>query len=193
MMGIEDNPFQRENMMAEKKPSGKVVPILLVVLLLIVIAAAAGYYISLVRFDRKSERLEAAFNAFESKHEMTLASLRSEVMDIQASIQDREGRAEEETKTLRLKSILLKAKGEIISSNIFLTQGDPDKALQLLDSAIGVLKDALDMAEGPVKDKIEEVRLGLATVKGIIQVNSVQAQKELDRLWREIDLLAENS
>ena len=168
---------------------GKVIPLLLVMLVLVLIAAAAGYYISLVQFDKKTDMIQSRFDLFEGKYEMTLTSLKSEIMDIQAYIQEKEGEAEAETKRLRLMSTLLKAKGDIISGKIALSQEDTGKALGFLDSAIGVLKEAYELGDETFKDRIEDFRLQLATVKGIIEVNTFKAQQELDRLWREIDSL----
>ena len=172
--------------------TGKIIPILLVFLTVILIAAAAGYYFSLVRFDKKTSGIEDKFNKFEGKYEMALTSLRSDVTAIQAYIHEKEGKAEEETNTLRLISTLLKAKGEIISGRIALTQEDSTKALSFIDSAIGVLKEAYELADEKDKPSIETIRLELATVKGILELNSFKAQQELDRLWREIDKLTES-
>ncbi len=47
------------------------------------------------------------------------------------------------------------------------------------------------MADENTKERIEDLRLRLATVKGIIEVNSFKAQQELDKLWRELDTLIE--
>ena len=169
--------------------TGKVVPILLIVLIVVLIALAAGYYFSLTRFDKKTALIEDKFSEFEGKYEMVLTSLKSDVLAIEAYIKEKEGKAEEESRALRLMSTLLKAKGDIISGRISLSQKEPDTALSFMDSAIGVLKDAYDLADEKEKTAIESLRLELATVKGIMEVNVFKAQQELDRLWREIDKL----
>ncbi len=171
----------------ETNRSGKVIPILLVIIILMAAAFAGGYYISWLQFNKKTERLSRDFDAFEGRYEKTLSSLRSGLMDIQAYIDGKEGKTEAETKQLRMMSILLKAKGEIISSKLALSRGEVDQSLQFLNDSIHVLKDAYEMAETEKKDQIEEIRLQLATVKGLIQVNSDKAQQELDALWRRIE------
>jgi hypothetical protein len=169
---------------------GKVVPLLLVFLVVILIALAAGYYFSLTRFDKRTGIIEDKFSAFEGKYEIFLSSLRSDVTAIEAYIEKKEGKSEEETKALLMMSALLKAKGEIISGRIALSQEDPEKALDFIDSAISVLKQAYELADEGKKSSIESLRLELATVKGIMEVNAFKAQQELDRLWRVIDNLA---
>ncbi|MBE0460667.1 MAG: hypothetical protein IBX60_03420 [Candidatus Aminicenantes bacterium] len=178
-------------MIVFKNPSGKIIPLLLVILILIIIAFGGGYYLSFTRFNQKFSQLNDRFNEFESKYEMVLSSLRSEQMETTAYIKEKEGKTQQETNQLRLMSILLKAKGEIISSKISLTRDEIKKSLEHLDSSIIVLRDAFDLADGNIKEKIEELRLKLATVKGIIEVNPSKAQQELDKLWREIDTLIE--
>lgn len=174
-----------------KNPSGKIVPILLVVLALLIVAFAAGYFIALVRFDDKFSKLNQRFDEFESKYEKVLSSLHSDQMEIKAYIEEKEGKAQEETKKLRMMSILLKAKGEIISSKSSLSRDKVKSSLEHLDSSIAVLREAFDLADKEIKEKIEDLRLRLATIKGIIEVNSFKAQQELDKLWREIDTLIE--
>ncbi|MFP4083085.1 MAG: hypothetical protein ACLFVG_10080 [Candidatus Aminicenantes bacterium] len=178
-------------MMAFKNSSGKVIPILLVVLVLLILAFAGGYFLALVRFDQKYNRIEEKFSAFESKYEKVLTSLRSGQMEIRAYIKEKEGKAKQETNRLRMMGILLKAKGETISSKISLSRDDTKTALDHVDSAISILRDAFELAQGDTRDKIEDIRLRLATVKGIIELDSFKAQKELDKLWREIDALTE--
>lgn len=168
---------------------GKVFPMLLIVLILMAIALGAGYYISLIKFYKKTDTVQASFSQFEGKYEMALTSIKADIMEIQAYIQEKEGETEKETGRLRLMSALLKAKGEIISGKIALSQESPSKALAFMDSAIGVLKEAYELADDAQKDKIEALRLQLATVKGITEVNAYKAQQELDKLWREIDSL----
>jgi hypothetical protein len=170
-----------------KHRQGKVIPILLVILLLMAAAFAAGYYISWLQFNKKTERLTRDFYAFEGKYEKTLSSLRSNIMDIQTYIEEKEGKTKAETQKLRLMSILLKAKGEIISSKLALSRGDVDQSLQSLNDSIAVLKDAYEMETADKKDRIEEIRLQLATAKGLIRVDVEKAQQELDALWRKID------
>lgn len=174
-----------------KSRSGKVVVLVLVILILMVFACAVGYYLSLVRFDNKFSEFSTRYDEFESKYEQTITTLRSNQMDIQAYIEEKEGKAQEETNKLRMMSILLKAKGEIISSKIVLSREEPQKSLKHLDSSIIILRDAFDLADETIKENIEDLRLRLATVKGIIEVNSFKAQQELDKLWREIDTLTE--
>lgn len=176
-------------MIVFKNPSGKVISLLLIVLILLVVAFGVGYYLSLVRFDEKLSQLDDKFNEFESKYERVLSSLHSDQMEIKAYIKEKEGKAQEETNQLRMMSILLKAKGEIISSKISLTRDEVKTSLEHLDSSIAVLREAFDLADENTKEKIEDLRLRLATVKGIIEVNSFKAQQELDKLWREIDTL----
>lgn len=178
--------------MISKNRSGKVVVLVLVILILMVLACAVGYYMSLVRFDNKFSEFDQKYAEFESKYEQTLTTLRSNQMDIKAYIEEKEGKAQEETDKLRMMSILLRAKGEIISSKIVLSREETQKSLEHLDSSIAILRDAFDLADEAVKDNIEDLRLRLATVKGIIEVNSFKAQQELDKLWREIETLTEN-
>lgn len=185
------NIVWEKEMIVIKNPSGKVIPLLLAVLILIVVAFVAGYFLCLVRFDEKFSQLNDNFNEFESKYEKVLSSLQSEQMEIKAYITEKEGKAEEETKKLRMMSIILKAKGEIISSKISLSRDEIKASLEHLDSSIVVLREAFDLADENTKEKIEDLRLRLATVKGIIEVNSFKAQQELDKLWREIDTLIE--
>ncbi len=171
--------------------SGKVVVLVLVILILMVLACAVGYYLSLVRFDNKISEFSERYDDFESKYEQTITTLRSNQMDIKAYIEEKEGKAQEETNKLRMMSILLKAKGEIISSKIVLSREETQTSLEHLDSSIVILRDAFDLADETIKESIEDLRLRLATVKGIIEVNSFKAQQELDKLWREIDALTE--
>ncbi len=174
-----------------KNPSGKALPILLIVIILLIVAFAAGYFIALVRFDEKYNQLTEKYNQFESKYERVLSNLHSGQMEIKAYIEEKEGKAEEETRKLRMTSTLLKAKGEIISSKISLSRNEVKPSLEYLDSSIGVLREAYDLADENTKERIEDLRLRLATVKGIIEVNSFKAQQELDKLWRELDTLIE--
>lgn len=167
--------------------TGKIVPILLVIIILMAAAFAGGYYISWLTFNKKTERLGRDFSAFEGKYEKTLSAIRSDIMDIQAYIEEKEGRTEAETRQLRMMSILLEAKGDIISSKLALSGGETDKSLQFLNESIRVLKEAYDMADMDKKAQIEEIRLQLATVKGLIQVNSKKALQELDAIWRDLD------
>lgn len=176
-------------MILSKNPSGKITSLLLIVLILLVVAFVVGYYLCLVRFDEKFSQLNDKFNEFESKYERVLSSIHSEQMEIKAYIKEKEGKAQEETNQLRMMSILLKAKGEIITSKISLTRDDIKTSLEHLDSSIVVLRKAFDFADDNTKEKIEDFRLRLATIKGIIEVNSFKAQQELDKLWREIDTL----
>jgi len=178
-------------MIVFKNPSGKIVPLLLVILILIIVAFGGGYYLSFTRFDQKFSKIGDRYNEFESKYEIVLSSLRSDQMKIKAYIEEREGKSQQETNQLRMMSILLKAKGEIISSRIHLSQDEMEKSSEHIDNSIAVLRDAFDLADGKVKEKIEKLRLKLATIKGIIEVNSSKAQQELDKLWREIDTLIE--
>lgn len=181
-------------MILHKNPSGKikVIPILLIVLILLLIAFAAGYYLSLVRFDDKLNRLNEKFMEFEGKYEKVLTSLQSGQMDIRAYLEEKEEKAEEEAKKLKMLSALLKAKGEIIACKISLSQDETQKSHEHLNSSIDVLREAFDLADENLKEKIEDLRLRLATVKGIMDVNSFKAQQELDKLWREIDTLIQH-
>ncbi len=166
---------------------GKVVPVLLVVIIFMAAAFAAGYYVSWLQFSKKTEELRYDFSSFEARHEKILSSLRSDVMDIKAHLEEYKGKAETEARQLRMKSIMLKAKGEIISSKLSLSRNEEDRSIQYLSDAIGVLKEAYDVSESSVKQQIEDIRLQLATIKGLIQVDSEKAQQELDKLWRRID------
>ncbi len=179
-------------MMEFKNPSGKVVPVLLIVFILLIAAFAAGYFLAIVRFDAKYNQLEEEYSQFESKYEKVLSDLQSGQMGIKAYIEEKEGKTEEETRKLRMMSILLKAKGEIISSKISLSQNEVKTSLEQLDSSIRILREAFDLADENTKERIEDLRLRLATVKGIIEVNSFKAQQELDKLWRGIDTLIED-
>lgn len=172
-----------------KTTAGKTVPILLVIIILLIAALAAGYYISFMRYEKKAKALDESFKAFEGKYEKVLSTLHSGQMEIQAYIEEKEGKTAEETKNLRMMGILLKAKGEIISSKMALSRDEKSESLGYLDSAISVLKEAFDMADEATQVKIEDLRLRLATIKGILEVNSPKAQKELDKLWREIDAI----
>jgi len=175
--------------MNSHQTKGKILWILLVVLILMLAAAGTGYYFSLTRFQKKVELLDDKFIAFESKHEKVMATIQASQMDINAYIKEKEGKTEEETRKIRLTSILLKAKGEVISSKISLSQDDVNNAVASLDSSIVVLKNAYQIAEEDMMNKIEDLRLRLATIKGLIEVNSLKAQKELDAVWREIEKL----
>jgi len=179
--------------MISKHRSGKVVPLILIILILMVLACAVGYYLSLARFDNKFSDFDQKYAEFESKYEQTITALRSNQMDIKAYIEEKEGKAQEETNKLRMMSILLRAKGEIISSKIVLSREETQKSLEHLDASIAILRDAFDLADETIKESIEDLRLRLATVKGIIEVNSFKAQQELDKLWREIDSLTEKT
>ncbi|MFB0566215.1 MAG: hypothetical protein ACETWK_11135 [Candidatus Aminicenantaceae bacterium] len=172
-----------------KDPPGKIIVILLVILIVVVVVFGAGYYLSIIRFDQKFNDMNEKFEKFEGKYEVVLSSLSSDLMEMKAYLKEKEGKAVEEANQLKVMSILLKAKGEIISSKLALSRREVDKSLEHLDTSISVLKDALDVAVGEVKDEIEDLRLRLATVKGIMEVNSHKAQEELDTLWREIDNL----
>lgn len=174
-----------------KNSSGKVVPVLLIIIVLLIAAFAAGYFLALVRFDAKYDQIGEKHSLFESKYEKALSTLQSDQMEMKAYIEEKEGKAEEETRKLRMMSILLKAKGEIISSKISLSRNEVQKSLEQLDSSIAILREAFDLADENSKERIEDFRLRLATVKGIIEVNSFKAQQELDKLWREIDTLVE--
>jgi hypothetical protein len=173
------------------KSSGRIFQLLLLILILMAAAMAVGYYLSVNRFQKKSDSLQDMISRFEGKYEMVLTGLQSDIMEIKAYIQDKEGRTEAETKKIRLTGILLKSKGEIISAKISLSQEDVPKAIELIDSAIQVLKTGLELSEDDFRDKIEETRLQLATVKGLIEVNTFKAQQELDKLWRSIEKLVE--
>lgn len=176
-------------MTGSKNYSGKVTNVLLIVLIFLIIAFAGGYYVSLLKFNQRSNQLDEKFIEFESRYEQIISTLHSSQMEIKAYIEEKEGKTQEETKQLRLQSILLKAKGEVISSKIALSRNEIQTSLEQLDVSIVVLRDAFELATGDVKEKIEDLRLRLATVKGIIEVNAQKAQQELDKLWREIDTL----
>jgi len=172
-----------------KHQSGKIIVILLIILIVVVVAFAGGYYLSVVRFDQKFNDMKEKLDKFEGKHEVVLSSLSSDLMEMKAYLKEKEGKAVDEANQMKIMSVLLKAKGEVISSKLALSGGELEKSLEHLDTAISVLKDALDLASAEIGDKIEDLRLRLATIKGIIEVNPVKAQQELDALWREIDTL----
>jgi len=172
-----------------KCKSGKVVPVLLIIIILMAAAFAAGYYVSWMQYKKKASALRHDFSSFEGKYEKTLTSLRSDIVEIKSYIKEKEGETEQETQQLRMKSILLKAKGEIISSKLALARGEVDQSLQFLNNSISVLKEAYEMAGPKTKEHIEDIRLQLATVRGLIQVDPEKAQQELDALWRKIETI----
>jgi flagellar basal body-associated protein FliL len=178
--------------MVSRHNTGKILWVLLVILILLTAAAGGGYYFSLTRFQKKVEAIEDKFSAFESKHEKALTSIQADQMDINAYIKNKEGQTEEETRKIRLTSILLKAKGEVISSKISLSQDDVENAIKTLDTSISVLKNAYQIADEDMMNKIEDLRLQLATIKGLVEVNSLKAQAELDKIWREIEQIISN-
>lgn len=169
--------------------SGKVFYLLLIVLILIAAALGIGYYLSLVRFDQKFSDMNNKVDKFESKYEMMLASVDSDLREIKSYLKEKEGKAEDEAKQLKMMSVLLKGKGEIISSKLSLLAEKVPESIEHLDTAISVLREAYELAGEKMKEKIEDIRLRLATVKGIIEVNAFKAQQELDKLWREVDTL----
>jgi len=169
--------------------SGKIILLLLIVLILIGAALGIGYYLSLVRFDQKFSAMNNKVDQFESKYELMLSSLDSDLREIKAYLKEKEGKAEDETKQLKMMSVLLKAKGEIISSKLSLSAEKVKESIEHLDTSIVVLREAYELADEKMKEKIEDIRLRLATVKGIIEVNAFKAQQELDKLWREVDTL----
>ncbi len=169
--------------------SGKIFYLLLVILILIGAALGVGYYLSLIRFDQKFSDMDNKVDKFESKYEMMLSSIDSDLREIKAYLKEKEGKAEDEAKQLKMMSILLKAKGEIISSKLSLSAEKVPESTEHLDTSIKVLRDAYELAGEEMKEKIEDIRLRLATVKGIIEVNAFKAQQELDKLWREVDIL----
>jgi len=171
------------------KNLGKTVLLLFIILILVAAALGVGYYLSLVRFDHKFSELDNKFDKFEGKYEMVLSSLDSDLMEIKVYIKEKEGIAQEEANQLKLMSVLLKAKGEIISSKLSLANKEATKSLEHLNASISVLGNALDFADEKIKEKIEDLRLRLATVRGILEVNTFKAGQELDKLWREIDTL----
>lgn len=176
-------------MSKSENSSGKVIPLLLIVFICMIVAFAIGYYLSLVRFDQKYSQLMDSFDKFESRYELVLSSLDSDIKEVKAYIQEKEGKTQEETNQLKMMSILLKAKGEIISSKLALSREEVKKSLKHIETSIVVLREAIDLADEETKEKIEEFRLKLATVKGIIEVNAFKAQQELDKIWREIGSL----
>jgi hypothetical protein len=176
-------------MKAFNHTSGKIIPLLLIILILMAAALGIGYYLSLVRFDQKFSDMKGKLDSFESKYEMMLSSLDSDVREIKAYLKEKEGKAADEAKQLRMMSVLLKAKGEIISSKLSLSAEKVEESLGHLDTSITVLREAYELADEQMKEKIEDIRLRLATVKGIIEVNAFKAQQELDKLWREVDTL----
>ena len=170
-----------------KESLGKRIFYFFIILVLLAAAMAVGYYLSLVRFDKKYINLNDKFDKFESRYELVLSTLNSDIKEMEAYLKEKEGKAEEEANQLMLMSILLKAKGEIISSKLSLSREEMEKSLEHLDSSISVLGNAYDLADEKLKEKIEDLRLRLATVKGVIEVNATKAENELDKLWREID------
>lgn len=177
--------------MRGKHSSGKIVPLLLFILILLIAAAGTGYYLSFLRFDGKVNHLNKRFEDFENKYEKTLSILHSDTIAIKAYLEEKEGKTEEETNRLKMMSILLKAKGEIISGKLAISRDEASKSLEYLDAAIAVLKEAYALANEANKEKIENIRLNLATVKGMVEVNAQKAQQEMERLWRQIDILIE--
>ena len=169
--------------------SGKIIPLLLIILILIAVALGVGYYLSLVRFDQKFSNMNTKLDKFESKYEMMISTIDSDLREVKAYLKEKEGQAEDEAKQLKMMSILLKAKGEIISSKLSLSAEKVEESLGHLDTSITVLREAYELADEQMKEKIEDIRLRLATVKGIIEVNAFKAQQELDKLWREVDTL----
>ncbi|MFW6131501.1 MAG: hypothetical protein ACOC5F_02765 [Candidatus Aminicenantaceae bacterium] len=168
---------------------GKVVPILLLIIFFVACALGGGYYLSQLRFNKKFEELSTRFEELESKHEMILSNLDRDVKKIQIHLREKEGQAVEESKNLKRLSFLLEAKGEVISGKLSLSRSEVKKSLEHIDNAIKVLKSASEFSEEKEQGIIEDIRLRLATVKGIIEANSKKAQDKLDQLWREIDKL----
>ncbi|MFQ6070484.1 MAG: hypothetical protein ACE5LC_08155 [Candidatus Aminicenantales bacterium] len=144
----------------EKTRPRKFLPLVITVIILMVFAFAVGYYLSMVRFDRKYTQ-----------------------------IKEREEKAEVQAVKLEIIDILLRAKAEVISARIALPQGDMERSIDSINASIAVLKGAFQKAEEDIQDKIESLRLRLATVKGFIEVDTERAEKELDTMWREIESL----
>lgn len=179
--------MRRDHMNPKNITRGKIVPILLLIIILMACALGVGYYLSQMRFDKKVKTLNEKFDKLESRQEVVTTQLDYEVKKIQVELREKEGQTEEEAKQLKLMSYLLKAKGEIISGKLALANGNGQECMTHIDEAIKVLKDAIEITDENRSEKIESVRLRLATAKGLMEADVEKAQEELDKLWREID------
>ncbi|MCP2605180.1 hypothetical protein NLC29_03395 [Candidatus Aminicenantes bacterium AH-873-B07] len=172
-----------------ERKEGKLVVILLIIFILILIALALGYYLGTLKYEKQYERLSSEFDRFRSNYEYRLTSIESKVSKIMAFVSERKGETEEQVNRIKLMSLLLKAKGEIISCKLSLANENTDKSFEQIDNAIHTLREALVLAKREEAEEIEKIRLDLATVKGYLESNVKKAQKELDKLWRKIDNL----
>ncbi|MFQ6082836.1 MAG: hypothetical protein ACE5WD_05690 [Candidatus Aminicenantia bacterium] len=167
--------------------SGKIFVVLLIIIILILIAFGAGYYLSMMRYEKEFNQLEEQIKKFEANYEYRLTSLESNMNKVLAFISEREGKTKEQVDKIKTISLLLKAKGEIISSKLSLAKNNTEKSFEQIDNAILTLQETLVLSEKPLSDMIEKIRLDLATVKGMLESDVEKAQKELDNLWRRID------
>ena len=170
-----------------EKKEGKIVVILLIIFILILIALAVGYYLGTLKYEKQFENLSKEFDKFRSNYEYRLTSIESKVSKIMAFVSEKKGETEEQVNRIKLMSLLLKAKGEIISCKLSLANEDKNKSFEQIDNAIHTLREALTLAGREEAEEIEKIRLDLATVKGYLESNVKKAQNELDKLWRKID------
>lgn len=178
---------KEEKMSKANGEKGKIVVILLTIFILILIALAVGYYLGTLKYEKQFESLSAEFDKFKSNYEYRLTSIESNVSKIMAFVSERKGETEEQVNRIKLMSLLLKAKGEIISCKLSLANENKDKSFEQIDNAIYTLREALVLAKRKEAEEIEKIRLDLATVKGYLESNVKKAQDELDKLWRKID------
>ncbi|MBE0460270.1 MAG: hypothetical protein IBX60_01355 [Candidatus Aminicenantes bacterium] len=170
-----------------KKESGKIIVVLLTVIVFVLIALGVGYYLSMLKYEKEFELLSSETDKFRASYEYRLTSIESDVSKTIAFISERKGETEEQVNRIKLRSLLLKAKGEIISCKLSLADNNSEKAFGQIENAIYTLKDALVLSGKELGEKIEKTRLDLATVKGILESNVEKAQRELDNLWQRID------
>ena len=168
---------------------GKITIILLVIVIIVLIALGAGYYLGSMKYEKEYEMLSSKFDKFISNYEYRLTSIESKITNIMAFVSERKGETQEQINKINLMSLLLKAKGEIISCKLSLANQKTEKSFEQIDNAIHTLREALVFSGREISEKIEKIRLDLATVKGYLETNVEKAQKELDRLWRELEEL----
>lgn len=169
------------------KREGKIVVVLLIIFIFILIALGVGYYLGTLKYEKQFQSLSKEFDRFRANYEYRLTSIESKVSQIMEFVSEKKGETEEQLNKIRVMSLLLKAKGEIISCKLSLANENKDKSFEQIDNAIHTLREALLYAGAKEAEEIEKIRLDLATVKGYLESNVNKAQNELDKLWRKID------
>lgn len=119
-----------------------------------------------------------------------------QLKDLEQSMGDklaRQGQATTHTLSLELqwKSLVAKAQGEVMLSQVYWAEGNRGLARDELATAIQTLKDAAEAAPDPVKSQISDVAKLAEETRGALILEQSSARDSLNLLWHRVsELLA---